>query len=522
LYHVPDFLRLDFTGMLHQVLAAGGAFALALIVTPLFRRFAIRVGLVDHPDPDRKLHQGSIALSGGVAVFLSLAIAGGFVLFSRPDILGAVLANPIPVLGLGIASVGIVGLGLLDDAMGLRGRQKLAGQVMLVSILVFSGFQMNSIRLLGWDLELGLLAIPISIGWLLLTVNALNLIDGADGLCSTVGWIASAGIAAMAALSGHVVESTIAAALAGALLGFLVFNFPPAKIFLGDTGSMLVGLLLGALALHTSLKGAAAISLLGPVTILAIPIFDSSMAILRRKLTGRSLFAVDRAHLHHNLLRVGMGHRAVVGLVTLLCGTVALGAFLSTALNNELVALVSLVAVLGCLIASRIFGYAELTLLANRIVHFGGSLLARSGTSDGLVRKQMVRLQGNRSWETIWATLLEFADRQELAKVCLDLNIPWLHEGFHASWQVNRMPDVSERWNTRLPIVSQGRLLGRLEIVGKLRDDKIFLTLAQLAEMLESLQPDIERLASEIPHSGSAAQSAEPVQQLSISNATVQ
>ncbi len=173
----------------------------------------------------------------------------------------------------------------------------------------------------------------------------------------------------------------IAAGLAGALLGFLIYNFPPARIFLGDAGSMLIGLLLGALALKTSLKEATAVSLFLPVTILAIPLFDSSMAILRRKLTGRSIFTVDRGHLHHSLLRQGYTNQGLVLIVTLLCGFVATGAYFGMWFNNDVIPVVSMLIALGGLVVTRLFGFAELTLLFNRLVHFGGSLLARNGKS---------------------------------------------------------------------------------------------------------------------------------------------
>lgn len=485
--------------MVHQAAALGLAFLTAIVVTPIFRKFAISIGLVDRPDPTRKLHKDTVALSGGVAVFLSCGVACAIALLSFKPIQNAVLRDWIPVLGLLISSAGIVTLGLIDDKFALRGRQKLAGQILLVGILVLSGFRMDSISLFGWHIQLGLLAIPVSVGWLLLTVNALNLIDGADGLCSTVGWTAAAGFAGMASLGSHTIEASIAAALAGALLGFLVYNFPPAKIFLGDAGSMFIGLVLGALALRTSLKEATAISMLVPVTILAIPLFDSSMAILRRKLTGRSIFTVDRGHLHHNLQRRGYSSHSLVLVATLLCGLVSLGGFLGHLYDSDWIAVTSLIIALGALIGSKIFGHAELTLLVNRLVHFSGSLMARNGKCDNIVRQQMVRLQGVRSWDNIWDALIEFAEKHDLAKVCLDLNVPWLHEGFHASWQRNKMPDILERWATKLPIVSGERMLGRLEVIGKLQSQSAFVTLSALAEMLESLQPEIARLASDSP-----------------------
>jgi UDP-GlcNAc:undecaprenyl-phosphate/decaprenyl-phosphate GlcNAc-1-phosphate transferase len=496
-----------------QLSALVGAFLIALVLTPVVRRIAIRMNLVDRPDPHRKLHKEAVALSGGVAVFLSLGLAAGIATLASESIRDAVAKNPLPVFGLAVSSLGIVLLGLIDDAVTLRGRQKLFGQLLLVTILVGCGFQMKSISFLGWQADLGLLVIPVSIGWLLLTVNALNLIDGADGLCSTVGWTAAAGMAAMATLGQHNVEASIAAALCGALLGFLVYNFPPAKIFLGDAGSMLIGLLLGGLALRTSLKGPTAISLFGTVAILAIPIFDSSMAIVRRKLTGRSIFTVDRGHLHHNLMRAGITNRRLVALMTVMCGVIAIGAFAGAVLNSELIALMSVTTVLGALVASRIFGFAELKLILHRAKRFGGSLMFRPKGSKNDSREQTVRLQGFRAWETLWLSITEFAEKHQLGCVCLDLNVPWLHEGFHAQWQKNKLPEAAERWNTSLPVISKGRMLGRLEVMGPTQSYNFFETLGMLAELMESLQPEIDRLATDTAASADSTELDSAIQE---------
>ncbi len=509
-----------FQTMIHQIAALAGAFLVSVLITPIFRKFAIRVGLVDRPDPTRKLHRQEVALSGGVVVLLSCFLAAGVSLLWVEGVRAAVMANPIPVLGLGISSVGIVLLGLVDDKFTLRGRQKLLGQIVLVSIVVLSGFSFPELRFLGFQADLGVLAIPISIGWLLLTVNALNLIDGADGLCSTVGWIASAGFAAMATIGGHTIEGSIAAGLAGALLGFLVYNFPPAKIFLGDAGSMLIGLLLGALATRASLKEATAISLFAPVTMLAIPLFDSGVAILRRKLTGRSIFSVDRGHLHHSLLRHGFSNAGVVFLVSALCSLVALGAILGMLLRNDLVSILAMFIALGGLVASRVFGHAELRLLASKLYHFGGSLVTPLQPTNRS-HQRIIHLQGSRGWNHIWDSLIEFAESNELSKVCLDLNVPWLHEGFHANWHRNKLPEIAEMWVVKLPVRADGRFLGRLEVYGRYDDDTSLASLSLLAELMESLQPDFIRLLSDSPASSEQPMVRASATQLALPNHSI-
>src|SRR5260370_26530081 len=189
-----------------------------------------------------------------------------------------------------------------------------------------------------------------------------------DGLLSCVGVIISLAMAAMAIVGGQEAAAFVAAALAGALLGFLRYNFPPATIFLGDSGSMLIGLVVGALALRGSLKGPATVALVAPVAMLIIPVFDTAAAVVRRKLTGRSLYVADRGHLHHCLLRRGFTTRRALFWVSTsgLCTPVE--ALTSVAFSNELFAVLTASAVVGIYIIIRVFGFAELMLLNNHLM----------------------------------------------------------------------------------------------------------------------------------------------------------
>ncbi len=489
--------------MYYQLIALVGAFVLSVLLTPICRRFAIAFGMVDHPDAHRKLHREPIALCGGPTILISSLIAAALAPLFVEGIRNRFWNDPWPIVGLAVGAIAIVALGMIDDRYALRGRQKLFGQIAIVAWMVWSGYRMTAIDVFGIEINSAILMVPISVLWLLLTINSLNLIDGADGLCSSVGWIASTGIAAMATLGGQPLDGALAAGLAGALLGFLVYNFPPAKVFLGDAGSMLIGLILGALAIRTSLKGATAISLLGPVAIFAIPFFDSGMAILRRKLTGRSIFSTDRGHIHHSLLRWGLSHRGLLLMINLLCAITAGGALIGYMMNNQLVALISTLSVLSCLVASRAFGYSELQLLSNRLYHFCGSFVpSRSSTGHDQHpkvqgRRHMVRFQGNRSWETVWNAYIEFAEKHDLAKISLDLNVPWLHEGFHASWTRSRIPDDSHQWRIQLPVFAETRSLGRVLLVGRMASIDSIAILGELGEMMEGLHPEIMALVNE-------------------------
>lgn len=490
--------------MVFPLVSLAIAFLIATLATPFARKICIKIGLVDHPDTHRKLHKEPIALCGGVVVLLSLFATTALMLGTRSDFAAVAYAKIYQVTALAVGAVAIVTLGVLDDRFGLRGRQKLLGQILICLSVMAFGFQVPTISLFGWTIELGLLAVPVTLGWLLLSLNSVNLIDGADGLCSSVGWIASAAIAGLAWLTGNYVEAMVAAALAGALLGFLFFNLPPAKVFLGDAGSMFVGLFLGILSITCVRRGGDPLPILVPVGLLAIPLFDSSMAIVRRTLAGRSIFTVDRGHLHHNLMRLGIKSHLLVGAITILSVLTCGGAVAAGVFQSDWISLFSISAAVGTLVISRAFGFAELELLCKRIMGFSKSLVGRSGQHANTARIQKVRLQGSREWDIVWSSLVEFAEKHGVAKVALDLNMPWLHEGFHANWHISKMPDSSERWALKIPIQSQGKILGRVEVMGQLVGTESYIVIERLMELLGELQPRIQAVLDdfeEIPPS---------------------
>ena len=244
------------------------AFAAALALVPLVRRLALRVGLVDRPDGHRKMHREAVALGGGVAVLLAAAFATLAALFLPHQGRAAVVDEARELGGLFCAAVLLCGVGLWDDYRGLRGRQKMLGQLCAISVLIWSGLLIRTVWVFEWKLDLGPLAVPFTVFWLLGAINSLNLLDGADGLASTVGIILSLTIGIMALMTGHAVEALVALALAGSLSGFLVFNFPPARIFLGDVGSQFIGYLFAVLGI------ALAIAVLGVLNTVLMSVME--------------------------------------------------------------------------------------------------------------------------------------------------------------------------------------------------------------------------------------------------------
>ncbi|HVX09713.1 MAG TPA: MraY family glycosyltransferase [Pirellulales bacterium] len=472
------------------------AFMSSVVATLVMRTVAHRVGLTDRPDAHRKMQSKPVALGGGVAVFVGLLVALAMVAATPNHFRGQFLAGAGNLCWLLVAGMVIVLVGLLDDRCNLRGRHKLLGQIAAALILVPAGFAIHHVRIFDTNIELGLLSVPFTLFWLLGAVNALNLIDGADGLASSVGIILCLAISGMCLLTRHPVEGIVAWAFAGSLLGFLCFNFPPARIYLGDAGSMLIGLLVGALAIRASLKGPATVALAAPLAIWAIPIFDVSAAIVRRKLTGRSVYTTDRGHLHHRLLAMTGNNTLVLGVVAAACVITCLGATLSLHFNNDLLAFAAVAPVAGIFVVTRAFGDVELLLVANRVKSLGQSMLNPvSGRSEATV-EAAVRLQGDRPWDELWASLTEFADKLRLYSIRLDVNLPAVREDFHASWRRPSRCDPQELWRTEIPLFLKTNVIGRLVVAGKRDDGPSCQYIERLMDLLEPFETQLVEMAA--------------------------
>ncbi len=466
---------------------------ISLAVVPAIRALFRCCGVIDKPDAERKLQSNAVSLGGGVAVFISLCAAFAIVLLGD-RYLGSgrlgLLDGRWHVLFYAAGALMLVGLA--DDTFTLRGRQKLLMQILIVMVVVGSGTVVKSIALFGYEFDLGVFAFPLTAVWLLASINALNLIDGADGMASTVGAIISGGLAVLCLQTGTPLGSAVAAALCGSLLGFLVFNRPPASIYLGDAGSMVIGLFVGVLSIWGAVKGSTLLSI-APLLVLSLPMFDSVIAILRRLLTGRSIYATDRGHLHHRLLD-RFSHPKMLFLVAALTATTSAASILSVVLHQQWIGLVGVGLVLGTLVLTRMFGSAELNMLARRTANFGESMLVRSNLSDTKVHQKTVQLQGNRHWDSIWNSLVEFAVDRELAKIKLDVSIAWMQEGYHGSWRRSRLPELSEQLCLKMPIYLDGRLVGRLEVIGNAKSSVIIETLDQLNDRFRELLTQIRVL----------------------------
>lgn len=273
-----------------------------LLVTPLVKRIAIRIGAIDRPN-ERKVHQRLMPRLGGLAIYLGVIASVWWMMDDYREILAIFLAATIVVI-----------TGILDDKYEIRPLYKLFGQVIAALIVVYFGVQMQFIHLPfdeGDILNFGVLSIPISILWIVGVTNAINLMDGLDGLASGVTAIATATMLILAIMMGNIPVIILASALLGSLIAFLFYNFHPAKIFMGDSGSLFLGFMMGVLSL-LGFKQATLASLILPIVILGVPLSDTAFAILRRWVNHRPISSPDKQHLHHCLLNMGLSHRATV------------------------------------------------------------------------------------------------------------------------------------------------------------------------------------------------------------------
>lgn len=323
------------------------AFVLALVITPWVKRLAIKINAIDKPNA-RKVHKCLMPRLGGLAVFVSFALVA---LLTRP--------LTIQLTGLLFGGLLIVLLGILDDTKGLSAKVKLAGQIIAALAVIPFGIQVDFITnpLSGGVIALGILAIPVTVFWIISVTNAVNLIDGLDGLAGGTSMIAALTIAAVSWKQGMLdgvnnsEVAILALILAAAVLGFLRYNFHPAKIFLGDTGSMFLGYCLAVLAVMGLTKSAAAISVFIPIVILGIPLLDTFFAIVRRCYNGQPIFQPDKNHLHHRLMAMGLSHRQTVLVIYAISGLLGGSAYLLNIIATDqavlLLVLISIIMIIG-------------------------------------------------------------------------------------------------------------------------------------------------------------------------------
>lgn len=312
------------TFILQLLIIFAAAYALTRLLVPLNIKFSQKSGTVAKPN-ERSIHSTPIPTAGGLSfglVGVLLQFVFGIIYWDTPY--GSSLIK------LGAISILMMIVGFVDDKYQIRVRYKLLGQILITLLMFYAGYRVTYLtNPLGSHFLLGWISLPLTVFWFLLTMNAINLIDGLDGLASGITCIVSVVLAVVGLLSKNPLVMILATILLGTNLAFLKYNFYPAKIFMGDTGSLLIGLNIAAISTASSstFKGITTMTLMVPVIVLAIPIIDTGLAVFRRIGTG-SIFRADKAHLHHYLLRLGLSQQTIAYItyfVTGLFGLAAIG-----------------------------------------------------------------------------------------------------------------------------------------------------------------------------------------------------
>ncbi len=386
--------------MLTFVVAFALAFAVAAATTPLLRALAPRIGGIDRAESSRKVHTVPVPRIGGVAIVVAFFAPLFGLLLYHTGVGKLFLSDMGRVTGLFVGGLAIAALGFFDDLRGLGARQKFAVQFAVAGLMYALGYQVHAIsQPFGAPLHLGLLSLPFTVVWIVGIINAMNLIDGLDGLAGGVAIIAVGLTFSVSFNRPDLLMCLFMAALGGALMGFLLYNFNPATIFMGDTGSMFLGFILATTSIASGQKSSATVAMLVPIVGLGLPIADTFLAMFRRALRGRPMFSADKEHIHHKLLALGLTHREAVIVLYGVCLALAAAAFSLTFVNSHSAAI--LLAGLGAvsIVLLRALGYLAVSREESRR---NAAARERNQRVRGLVHDIGEKLKEAQGVEVVW------------------------------------------------------------------------------------------------------------------------
>ena len=485
------------------LLAFGLAFGASVMLTPAVRSVARRLGVVDKPDHYRKVHQREVPLLGGVAIYLGFLVPIVLLLLvHRADGLALVHGRAADVLVLAAAAAVALLTGLIDDVWRIPARWKLTGQAMAASLAFAGGYAINVVsNPFGEPIALGLLSYPVTLLWFVGCMNAVNLLDGLDGLAAGVCLFASLTLLLVSLMFGQALTVLLMACLAGAVLGFLAFNFHPATIFLGDSGSLVLGFLVAALALQGARKSEAAVALLIPFVALGVPIFDTALAILRRWSRRLPISAADRQHVHHVLLAMGLSHRQVVLILYAACVALGAAATFMTASRDIVSAVVLIALCLLGLVFVRVLGGMRFGDLWRRLA---SEWRERRRVADARisVERTVARMQAVTDVGGLWQTFCGGLDGLGLDFAELRLHPASGTTPLVFRWRPGQIPlataeDSAETWLGHFRLQCNGHMFGRLDLGKSIESGPLLPDAPGLVDRLRGeMAAHVERLAN--------------------------
>jgi UDP-GlcNAc:undecaprenyl-phosphate GlcNAc-1-phosphate transferase len=456
--------------------------ALSLVLSPLVREFAANRRLFDKPS-QRKVHSYPIPILGGVAIYLAFCLPFVLSLIYPNQVQHILLLHRQQALGLLLGGSLVFGLGLWDDLAKLTPAIKFAGQILAA---LFAYYVANiRIEVLAvqsmHDLPLGWLSMPVTVLWFLLVTNAINLIDGLDGLAAGVTFFASLILMILCFSSNYLLASLGFAALAGTTLGFLRYNFNPASIFMGDSGSYFLGFTMAALSILASMKSHATVAILIPIIALGLPLFDVILAPIRRFIVGKDMFKPDKEHVHHRLIKMGFDQRKAVLImygITIFMGLLAL---MQVYLKDIKIGFTLFVLGLAVFLGIRKLGYFEYWAV-DKIIGYFHDVADEMGLKKGrrtFLNRQIAISQAS-SLDDLWAEVLEALQVLRVDEANLILEDADLsgNANNHYSWADNESvqdPEDSQHRMLRieLPLVNLNKSYGMLVIKKDILQDQM-------------------------------------------------
>jgi UDP-GlcNAc:undecaprenyl-phosphate GlcNAc-1-phosphate transferase len=424
---------------------------LSIIITPIVIAVGRKLRIYDSPTA-RKVHTGQIPRIGGIAIFLSSTILVMTVLFldnAIGDRFQGIQTQIIALLG---AATFIFLVGFVDDVRGVRVRYKLLAQIAAAGLMCLAGARIESLNFANlFTLRFGLFSFPLTILWIISITNAVNLIDGLDGLAAGICAIACTVIAVFALVRGELVLVVMMLALMGSLSGFLFFNFNPARIFIGDCGSMFLGFILGSVSVMCAMKTGTMVSLALPAVCLGLPIFDTAFSILRRYLNRWAITSPDRGHLHHRLLDMGLRHRHVVIIMYVITALAAgMGMFMMVTRGSGTLIIFFCVLLL-LLLAFRAVGAVRLRETIAKI-KYNKAISRETAEDTHLFQEIHMAFRRTVSFRQWWQMVSDTAEKEGLSELCLTVTAKsWREHKF--TWRSNNHEkDQSEVVTVKLPI----------------------------------------------------------------------
>ena len=353
------FTHLTSSELLRSLFAFLCAIAVSLAATPLVKKLAFRFGAIDVPKDARRMHKKPIPLWGGIAIYLGFIVS--VLIFVKPD---------LELAGILIGASLIVILGAVDDRYELNAKIKFLVQIAAAAIPIACGLRIEVLsNFFGDDgsrIALSFLSIPLTLIWIVGVCNAVNLIDGVGGLACGVSTIAALSTFLVVIQHDNAVTAAVIAALAGACIGFLPYNFNPAKIFMGDSGALFLGFILATVSISGYFKLHTMINFGLPFIVLGLPIFDTTFAILRRVIHGKKPWEADRGHIHHKLIDRGMSQKQAVAVLYAISAVLGLSAVLLTNSNWTRIMIMGIVLFISVAFAIKLYVSRESAVKATR------------------------------------------------------------------------------------------------------------------------------------------------------------